>query len=59
MRYAEAENAILSGNFGNRLVFSQSDRPSQQKKSKPKDSIAALKKNSPVGDFFFKEKKRL
>ena len=30
-----------------------------KKKRKPNVFIAALKKNSPEGDFFFKEKKRL
>jgi len=31
----------------------------REKKRKPNVPIAALKKNSPEGDFFFKEKKRL
>ena len=33
--------------------------PWREKKTKPNVPIAALKKNSPEGDFFFKEKKRL
>ena len=41
------------------VVWSLFGAPGGKKKTKPNVPVAALKKISPEGDFFFKEKKRL
>ena len=48
-----------TGFSGPYVVWSLLGAPGEKKKRKPNVFIAALKKNSPEGDFFFKEKKRL